>query len=186
MYYMKKAAQKTKQNKRYRKKSDIVSKVNHRSSRVRNPCFKSLTKGQRSVRTFPGTRGRFRGRFDSKEDSSLAIGRGKGHGKDLTRVQGYLRTVEGQTSLTFWLDSGFTRTTRNNKSNSYRNSQGRISTKNWNQKKPFGAKTAKNKSFKRVQEQKFSKLPVRRNKLTRNQKKNFGKILLPYFGKQIV
>jgi hypothetical protein len=186
MYWQKKAAQKTKQNRSYSKKSDIVSKVKHRSSRVRNPCFKSLTKDQRSVRTFPGTRGRFGGRFDSKvgrgEHSNLAIGRGK----DLTRVQGYLRTVEGQTSLTFWLDTGFTRTTRTNKPKGYRNSQRKIFTGKRNQNKPFGAKTNKNKGYKKVQSDNFSKLPVRRNKFTRKQQKSLGKILLPYFGKQIV
>jgi hypothetical protein len=186
MNCMKKSAQKTKQNKRYRKKSDIVSKVNHRSSRVRNPCFKSLTKGQRSVRTFPGTRGRFGGRFGSTiergEGSNLAIG----HGKDLTRVQGYLRTAEGKTSLTFWLYSssgrGNKRTNRTNRPNSKRD----IFSRKRNQNKRFGTKTAKNKSYKKVQEQKFSKGPSRRYKLTSTQKKNFGKILRPYFGSQIV
>jgi hypothetical protein len=143
---------------------------------VRNPCFKSISKDQRAVRTSFGAGARFGS--NSKRDN-LAIGRGK----DLTRVQGYLRTVEGQTSLTFWL----TRTTSNYKSSTgYRNSQGRISTKNWNQAKPFGAKTAKNKSYKKVQEQKFSKLSVRRNKFTHKQKKNLGKVLRPYFGSQIV
>jgi hypothetical protein len=179
MYYMKKAAQKTKQNKRYSKFSEKVSETKHRFSRLSDPCFKSISKSQRSVRTSCAAGARF---GSSSKRPPVAIGRGK----DLTRVQGYLRTVEGQTSLTFWLYSssghGNKRTNRTNRPNSKR----KIFTGKRNQNKPFGAKTAKNKSYKRVQKQKFSKLPVRRNKLTSTQKKNFGKVLLPYFGKQIV
>jgi hypothetical protein len=183
---MKKAVQKTKYSKSYseqRKYSDIVSKTKHRFSRVRNPCFKSISRSQRSVRT---SRGRFGGRFDS---TNSAIGRGKdsnlaiGRGKDLTRVQGYLRTAEGKTSLTFWLP----RTTSNNKSiYRGRNSQAKIFSRKRNQNKRFGSKINKNKSYKKNHTDNFSKLPSRRYKLTSTQKKNIGKILLPYFGKQIV
>jgi hypothetical protein len=176
MYWQKKAAQKTKQNKRYSKKSDIVSKVKHRFSRVSDPCFKSLTKGKRSVRKPFGAGARF---GSSSKRPSLAIGRGK----DLTGVQGYLRTTEGQTSLTIWL----TRTTSNNKSSKgYRNSQRDIFSRKRNQNKSFGSKVNKTKGYRKNQSDNFSKLPVRRNKFTRKQQKNLGKILVPYFGKQIV
>jgi hypothetical protein len=173
---MKKAAQKTKQIERYKNYSNIVSNKKHQFSRVSDPCFKSISKSQRSARCSGGTGGHFGGRLGSTKKSI-------GHGKDLTGVQGYLRTVEGQTSLTFWLYSGSGRTTRTNIGV---NSKGRIFTNKRNQKKPFGAKAAKNKSYKKIQKQKNFKVPSWRNKLTSGQKKNFGKVLLPYFGKQIV
>jgi hypothetical protein len=94
--------------------------------------------------------------------------------------------MESETSLTFWLDTGFTRRTSTNKPKGYRNSQGHIFTRKWNQVKPFGLKIANKEGYKKKQEQKFSKLPVRRNTFSRKQKKNFGKVLLPYVGKQIV
>jgi hypothetical protein len=174
--WIKESTQKTKQNKRYSKYSDIVSKAKHRFSRVRNPCFKSLSKDQRSVRTPFWACGRSGGRFGSTKRTC-------GRGKDLTGVRGYLRTTEGQTSVTFCLS---VRKTRTNKPKLYRNSQRKIFTGKRNQNKPFGSKINKNKGYRKNQSDNFSKLPVRRNKLTSAQKKNFGKVLLPYFGKQIV
>jgi hypothetical protein len=181
---MKKAVQKTKYSKRYSKQtncSDIVSKRKHRFSRVRNPCFKSLSRSKRSVRG-PGAAG---ARFGS---SSKRPTRGAQLeirlGKDLTGEQGYLRHVQSETSLTFWLYSSSGRGNKRTNSTNRPNSKCCIFANKRNWKKPFGAKTAKNKSYKKVQEQKISKLPVRRNKFTSKQQKNFGKVLLPYFGKQ--
>jgi hypothetical protein len=143
---------------------------------VRKTCFKSISKSQRSVRKPFGAGGRFGGRFGSTKSTCRG-------GKDLTGVQGYLRTVEGQTSLTFCLS---VRTTSNNKPKLYRNSQERIFTSKRNQAKPFGSKINKPKGYKKKQEQKFSKVPSWRYRLTSKQKKNFDKVLLPYFEKQIV
>jgi hypothetical protein len=91
--------------------------------------------------------------FDS---TKLAIGRGK----DLTGVRGYLRTIEGQTSVTFCLS---VRKTSTNKPKLYRNSKARIFSSKWNQNKPFGAKTNKSKGYRKNQSDNFSKVPSWRN-----------------------